>query len=70
MYPSDQRMATISPNILTGPCRQARPIMLFATSLKRDSLGHSAIMNFDNNAIQQAVAFVGEMPKEDRFQPI
>jgi hypothetical protein len=26
--------------------------MLFATSLKRDSLGHSAIMNFDN-AIQR-----------------
>jgi len=62
-------MATISPNILTGPCRQARPMMSIATFLKRDSVDHSARMNFDN-AIQQAVAFVEQMPKEDRFQPI
>ena len=44
--------------------------MSSATSLKRNALAHSAIMNFDNNAIQQAVALVGQMPKEDRFQPI
>jgi len=44
-------------------------MMSIATFLKRDSVDHSARMNFDN-AIQQAVAFVEQMPKEDRFQPI